>query len=337
VSAVAREAVAPFRAANGARPTKVLYIGGMGRSGSTVLALLLAQAPGFVTVGELRHLWERGPVDDVLCSCREPFSRCAFWRAVGDQAFGGWGAVDVERARGLAREVDRHRFLPFLMRGGLWHEFDVRLAAYADLLSRVYAAIGSVTGCRVIVDSSKDPPYAFVLRAVPGVDVRLVHLVRDSRGVCFSWTKRVVRPEVVDHIAYMAQVSPGRMALRWIDYNVLFQFLGTRGIPRLFVRYESLVADPENSLRQIIAHTDEHASGVTAATCAEPSDAGSGVHTISGNPLRFGGTPRVLRVDDEWKVAMSARQRRLVSAVTWPLLMRYGYLRGGAPAGSRRR
>lgn len=331
MTAVAAPAVLPPVPATAAEPTKVLYIGGMGRSGSTLLALMLDEIPGFVTVGELRHMWARGPVDDVLCSCREPFSRCAFWQAVGDQAFGGWGAVDIERILALVQEVDRHRFLPFLTRGGIWHEFDARLAAYADVLSRVYAAIRSVTGCRVIVDSSKDPPYAFVLKTLPSLDVRLVHLVRDSRGVCFSWTKRVVRPEVVDRTAYMEQVSPGRMALLWIDYNVLFQLLGSSGMPRLFLRYESLVADPQRSMQRILEHVGEH----TTAHAPRTPNGMPGAHTISGNPVRFGGAPSVLRLDEEWKIAMSARQRRLVSAVTWPLLKRYGYLASARSAASR--
>jgi Sulfotransferase family len=302
-------------------PTKVLYIGGMGRSGSTVLDLMLDELPGFFSAGELRYTLQRGPVDDVLCSCRQPFSRCAFWQAVGERAFGGWDAVDVARILELAERVDRHRFLPFLMRGGIWRGFDSRLELYADFLSRLYGAIRSVTGCRVIVDSSKDPPYAFVLRSVPGLDIRLVHLVRDSRGVCFSWTKRVVRPEVVDRTAYMDQVTPGRMALRWIDYNVLFHLLGRLGMTRLFVRYESIVEAPRRSVDRILEHVGEPGTDTQVRRRTI-----SGHHTISGNPVRFRGAPQVLRVDDEWRIAMDARQRRLVSAITWPLLLGYGYL-----------
>ena len=38
----------------------VLYIGGMGRSGSTLVDRVLGQAPGVCSVGELVFLWERG-------------------------------------------------------------------------------------------------------------------------------------------------------------------------------------------------------------------------------------------------------------------------------------
>ena len=49
-------------------------------------------------------------------------------------------------------------------------------------------------------------------------------------------------------------------------------------------------------------------------------------HTASGNPMRFT-TGRVrIRYDATWQTAMLAGNRRTVTALTLPLLMRYGYL-----------
>jgi hypothetical protein len=53
-------------------------------------------------------------------------------------------------------------------------------------------------------------------------------------------------------------------------------------------------------------------------------------HTASGNPMRFA-TGRVrVRQDDTWQAAMLASKRRTVTALTLPLLMRYGYLGAAA-------
>ena len=38
-------------------PAPVLYIGGWGRSGSTLLSHLLGGLDGMVSVGELRYVW----------------------------------------------------------------------------------------------------------------------------------------------------------------------------------------------------------------------------------------------------------------------------------------
>src|SRR4029450_12109098 len=63
------------------RPT-VLYLGGLGRSGTTVLERVLGELPGVCSVGELVHLWRRGVLDDETCGCGSAFSACPFWSEV---------------------------------------------------------------------------------------------------------------------------------------------------------------------------------------------------------------------------------------------------------------
>jgi len=48
-------------------------------------------------------------------------------------------------------------------------------------------------------------------------------------------------------------------------------------------------------------------------------------HTVAGNPVRMQSGPLKLRVDDAWRAAMPAGDRRLVTLLTFPLLARYGY------------
>src|SRR6266545_3862920 len=81
--------------------TQVLYLGGLGRSGTTLLERLLGELPGAISLGEVVHLWERGVVDGERCGCGKSFRDCAFWNEVGQAAFGGWDHVDIERLRAL--------------------------------------------------------------------------------------------------------------------------------------------------------------------------------------------------------------------------------------------
>ena len=74
------------------RGSTVLYIGGLGRSGSTLVERLAGQLPGACAVGELVHLWERGITEDERCGCGAPFHQCPFWQQAGKTAFGGWDA-----------------------------------------------------------------------------------------------------------------------------------------------------------------------------------------------------------------------------------------------------
>ncbi len=57
-------------------------------------------------------------------------------------------------------------------------------------------------------------------------------------------------------------------------------------------------------------------------------------HSIRGNPMRFAHGRQQVRVDDAWRTGMAKPARRLVTAVTWPLLLRYGYLRAERSEGA---
>src|SRR5439155_19145064 len=132
----------------------------------------------------------RSCVEDRPCGCGLPFSRCPFWTEVGGAAFGGWGSLDLTEVLRLRYSLDRP-WTPAVMaasrlRPGLRRD----LEGYLGILGSLYRALGEVSGARVLVDSSKLPSHALLLRRVPGVDLRLLHLVRDSRGVAFSWQKQ---------------------------------------------------------------------------------------------------------------------------------------------------
>jgi hypothetical protein len=304
---------------------KVLYIGGVGRSGSTLLDLLLGQIPGFFAVGELKYIWNRGLQENQLCGCGQPFRDCPFWQEVGRKAFGGWDTVDLDAMLELEDSVDSHQRLPVLVSPGLSPRYKGRLAAYGDVLHRLYAAVAEVSGSEVVVDSTKRPGYGFVLRRAEGIDLRVVHLVRDSRGVAFSWNKRVQRPEVHDRVEYMPSYSSFWAGARWTVTNALFHLLRACGADGPTVRYEQLVREPRGSLERIATEALGHES----APVRVPGDAdwiAGHNHAVAGNPLRLKGGELKIRADEEWRTKMGARQRLVILLMTWPLLLRYGYL-----------
>lgn len=308
----------------------VLFIGGLGRSGSTLLERILCELPGVCAMGEVVHLWQRGLVDDEVCGCGHAFSRCAFWRDVGDAAFGGWAGMDVAEFLALKDSVDRTRFVPRLTGPALTPGVRRRVAAYDEVYRRLYEAVGAVSGCGVLVDSSKHVSLACCLRWSEAIDLRVLHVVRDARAVAYSWSKTVARPEAVEDSAegaYMARWPAGKTALHWNAQNLGFGLLARRGVRTLRVRYEDFAASPATTLREIAAF-----AGVGEAV-ELPFDGESAVrlslnHQVAGNPLRFR-TGRVeLRADEAWRTELGGLRRRLVTGLTLPLLARYGYLTG---------
>jgi hypothetical protein len=303
------------------RPT-VLLIGGTGRSGSTLLDRLLGELPGFVAVGELRYTWSEALADNRYCGCGARFLDCPFWSGVGSRAFGGWDRIDRSQVLALERSIARHRHIPLLAMGDAAPaRYAGRLRSYLGVLGPMYEAIRHVSGANVIVDSTKDAAYAHVIRRMAGVDFRVLHLVRDSRGVAWSWAK-LVRSDP-DH--YMRQFSPPVTASRWVAYNLMVESLGWFGVPRLLLRYEALVANPQAALAAIASFAGKPI-GSDALAFLEGGKARLGPHhTVVGNPMRMTAGSIDIRLDEAWRTHMPFRQRAEVTALTWPLLRRYSH------------
>lgn len=324
------QAAAPAAPARAPRQTRVIYLGGLGRSGSTLLERLIGQLPGVSAAGEVVHLWRRGILAGERCGCGVAFRSCPFWQQVGEAGFGGWDSVDASRLDRLRETVDRTRFIPRLaVSARLGPAFRGALDEYLGYYERLYAGIADISGCRAIVDSSKHASLAFCLRRSAELDLRVIHVVRDSRAVAYSWTKQVRRPEAPG--SFFATYSPAAAAGRWNLQNGAMDLLARTGTPALRVRYEDYAADPESTLRQIAAFAGLPANGADLRFLARDGGgrwaAQLGVaHTGSGNPMRFAtGEIKICR-DDTWQKALPSLDRAVVSALTLPLLARYGYL-----------
>lgn len=338
------------------RPTpglRVLYVGGFGRSGTTLIERLLGELPCVCPVGELVHLWQRGVLAGERCGCGVAFPDCPFWRRVGAIAFGGWHNVDVERVTSLRRQVDRNRFIPVLAASAGPPSFRRALDEYLSMYLQLYTAVAEASGCQTIVDSSKLASLAFCLRWCDDLDLRVLHVVRDSRAVAYSWTKRVRRPDAeisrsdgpsvrapAAGRSYMTTYPPTSAAMRWNIQNSALHVLTRTGTPTSLVRYEDLVRDPERVLREVAAFAGIPL-GAAALRFLGGDDADrqadlSAAHTVSGNPMRFLSGRIPIRQDDAWQAAMPIGQRRAVTALTLPLLGRYGYVRSGRGSAKKR-
>jgi UDP-N-acetylglucosamine transferase subunit ALG13 len=303
----------------------VLYIGGLGRSGSTLLERLLALSPDVAASGEVVHLWSRGLVNNERCGCGEPLRSCPHWVEVGEKAFGGWHELDPREVIGLADAVSRKRHVPLLLVPGLRPSFRRRLLRLSRVLRVLYQAHADVSQTPIVLDSSKHPSYAYLLRHVTS-RLRVVHLVRDSRGVSYSWTKAVYRPEIAERDQLMPRWSPWRTGWSWNVDNVLFHLLARVGVPVLRVRYEDLLSAPRQVVSDVLTFAGSSADVSTDLPTLADGHADVGPdHTVAGNPMRFTRGRIDLVLDEQWRASMPSHDRNIVTAVTWPLMRRYGY------------
>jgi hypothetical protein len=300
----------------------VLFVGGFGRSGSTLLERSVGELADACALGELVHLWERGLGKNELCGCGRPFRECPFWAEVGQIAFGGWENFDTARALELKNAVDRNRMLPRLLLSWRFGKFRKEVADYVGLYDAIYAAAAQVSGAKVVVDSSKHASLALCLRRASKSRLKIVHVVRDSPAVVYSWTKVVARPEAADDV--MARYTPLRAAMWWNVYNLMFTAIRLTRISMRRVRYEDFVSAPLATVRGIAAWAGSDSDPADYLS-DEAIQLGAG-HTVAGNPMRFKQGEIAIRRDQEWASAMSPGLQRRVRLWTLPFRWRYGYL-----------
>lgn len=306
---------------------RVIYIAGSGRSGSTLLARLLARSPEVVSPGEVRHLLGRDlfrlPAD-VRCGCGEPLAACTFWLEVRRGVHERLPDLADDEPAALARRVDRIRYLPAVFLSSSGSRFGARLERYRQILRALYGAILEVSGASIVVDESKDLSLLYLLAADERVRLAVLHLVRDGRAVAHSHRRRRLRPEFVRERRYMERYSAWYAAFDWLYRN-----LGAEGArlcvgDYLRILYEDLAQDADRALARI-----ERRLGCPIEPVGDGVVELGGDHLACGNPSRFRHGPVELRLDDAWRDRMGRSERWLVTVLTWPLLLRYGYLGGG--------
>jgi hypothetical protein len=301
-----------------------LFIAGAGRSGSTLLDGIVGQASGCVAVGELNYFWEAGYGENVSCSCGQPIRECLFWRKVLERVRGSESLETFAvRCIHLESSVARRRFLPWIVWPSLRSSrYRADIAEYLIVLRSLYQAIAEISGATCVVDSSKDPSQAILLREA-GIPVSVLHLVRDARAVAYSRTRVKARAEFADQKRFMPIQPVALSGVKWLVVNGLSQSLGRLRFPYLRIRYEDLVGDPVGWTQQILEFaglpTDEltHFAGDLIKL---------GIHHVAlGNPGKFAQTELQVRLDSSWETRQPLVQRSVVTAITAVLLMRYGY------------
>ncbi len=313
--------------ANGSDNTDVniAYVGGWGRSGSTLLTRMLAEVKGFTAVGELRDVYLRGIIQDRVCGCGSRFSACDFWQAVGEDAYGGWDTLSVPELEELRLRTDKPWHVPALLKPGLRKRTDKAVAEYGELLLPLYRSIRKISGARVIVDASKIASFGAILNRTEGLSPRFIHLVRDPRGTLNSWSKQVRMEDDLDNTRYMPRYNLMSGSAQYVGYNLEMQAVAAKS-SHMRMKYEDLVADPEARLREALEVIGASGDDFDFSRFISSEGVKLGVtHTIAGNPMRHESGWVALRHDDGWRKKMPKHQQRIVTALTLPLMKQYGY------------
>lgn len=319
-------------------PTTLVYLLAASHSGSTLTAQLLASHPEIGTIGELKAS-ARGNPEDYLCSCGVQISLCTFWGRLRVNLAGRGLDFALDRTgtdiragttpylRRLLRPHHRGRFLEALRDAGLalspaWHPF---LRRVQERNAALVAAVSEVTGRRIVVDSSKVGLRLKYLLRNPGLDVKVVRLIRDGRGVALTYVNPAAFADAKDPrlrgggtgLDTHKRLSMERAALEWRRNNEEAEAV-LRGIDRsrwIEIRYEQLCRQPRQTLRRVWEFLGVR--DVELETRQERHLVGNGMR------LDWQGD---ISLDERWREALGPEDLRTFERVAGALNHRYGYL-----------
>jgi hypothetical protein len=301
---------------------RIVYVAGYGRSGSTLMDMMLGAHPDAFGMGELARIFDYTLAGE-RCSCGEAYRACTVWGPVLERVLAGVPGLTLEEAAAVTRRIDARSSLI----GGRLNPAGAGAARYAAVWRTLLAAVAERTGRSVLVDSSKSDRgngvRALALARVCGLDVRMVHQVRDPRAVMWSLLRGSNRKLEAGEPARL----PGgvlRALVGWTLANATVHAMEARGLAAVRTRYEDVVTDTAAQLARLGGPLGMELAPVAAHLAAGGAlEAG---HGVSGNRLRRGGVS-ALRLDAEWQERLPTAARAL-ALLAWPMSRRYGY-RGG--------
>lgn len=298
--------------------TVCVYVAGSGRNGSTLLGLHLGRFKDVFFAGELTHIWDRSYLNDELCGCGVPFSRCDFWTEVTKRAFGAFSRRDAEHVLGLRQRISALRGIPYIL-AGVPHVDSKTIQEYGSTYKELIHAISFVAGCQIVVDSSKYPTDMAALLYDGRMPMHIIHLVRNCQAVVFSWKRRRRRIEIHWTNQLMPRYGTILTALGWKIFNRSISRIAlSRRIDYRLIRYEDMIDDLPRTLSDLLVWF----KCSTGDRLQRPEASN---HTVSGNPCRFHFNPGHVQLDDEWIAESSAIDRCIVNVLCGRDQRLYGY------------
>lgn len=231
---------------------KIIYIAGYGRSGSTILDILIGSLKGIQSLGEVGNLFRTYRREAQSCSCGSLPEACPFWSRILERGPLGSGREKTGRLEETRRRVEGGL-------GFLWLMNPVqrkRLRSdYCESTGRLLERLFEETKSTHLVDSTKSA-YPFAWRALAlqrlcGLNVQVIHLFRDVRSVMTSKITGDNRELRFGDSGRMRSSAGLRGLAGWLMGNAaaLLTGLFLRNGTYWLVQYEDLVVQPEQEIR----------------------------------------------------------------------------------------
>lgn len=217
---------------------KLIYILGAGRSGTTILDIVLGNSTDAISLGEINRFFKR---EGIAPKREAPNKVYTFWYKI-KKSFDKDLSQEYKNLKSLCDRNEYHTGFPKIYLVGAER-------SYQQLLSKQYGCIAKHTkDKKVLVESSKYPARALNVSSILGdkMDVGYVYLKKDPVKVVSSFGKKGLEQPAKSFLASNAYY----LIVNILCYLSVWK-LRNRGHKVVVLKYEDLIVKPIDVLDHI--------------------------------------------------------------------------------------
>ncbi|QUM89579.1 sulfotransferase [Moritella sp. 36] len=299
---------------------QLIYLAAASHSGTTMTAMLLGAHPDLCSVGELKavHL---GDKESYLCSCKTFVDECDFWQGVsenmanrGQEFCVSDAGTDIRTGatpymlrllKPLVRSPAMERIRDgLLLLSPIWRQQLPKLQQRnADYIS----AIAEQARAQIVVDSSKIGIRLKYLLKNKDLDIKVIWIVRDGRGVSLAYKNPSKYADAKDpqfRGGGSGKTQESRRGVdvgahEWVRCNQETQAVLATMDKRKWIKvhYEDICNNTEETLDQLFEF-------IGVESKKKRLDFKTVEHHVIGNGMRLDDSEEI-KLDDRWKGQLS--------------------------------
>ncbi len=306
----------------------LIYIASTGRSGSTLLDMLLGSHSQIATAGEIQ-IWPHEILLNgfMLCGCGKPIPQCSFWQEMYkkvDPLHQPHPQIHFFRENHNMGKTLRWKYLlEFKIKNSSKNKMK-HIENYQINNYQLFKAFIDVTEQKQgvkpkwIVDASKDPYRLLWLIKSRLFNIKVIHLLRDPCAFVYSMTKKYLDK----YNKKILIIDVVKKSLSWLIHNYLINLIYRQYINQtdyLLIKYEFLVKEPEKVLSEVFNWLEcENKNKYLINLYSREK------HTIAGNQMRYSNNNKIF-IDEKWKEKLPSFYQTIIKIITSQLRYQYKY------------
>jgi len=279
----------------------LIYIGGCGHSGSTLLDLILGSHSKIMSAGELNG-FNHFKLRENPCSCGKIIINCNFWDSALSSFLG-----KIKSKNYVSTNISYLSFRHLFKWSNVYYPHPKNKEKYLKYNKYLFQSILKASNKSIVVDSSKIPTRALYLYKSGLFNMKLIYLVRNGKAFIHSFHKK-------GEPNYKA-------ATYWTLRNYrMRKIIKEKMNPKdvLQVHYEHLASNPEKEIRRITKFIGIDFEKEMLNFREREH------HIIGGNPMKNREDPEI-KLDEKWKEKLSLVDKLVFKLIGGRMNKKLGY------------